>query len=69
MLLMAKKNPDRHKKPRKGIQMPQEWYEVAEGLAADRQMPVLWMMIDMLQKAASAAGRADLPDVPWTPKK
>jgi hypothetical protein len=70
MLLMSKKKQaDRHKKPRKAVQMPEEWYTVAEELAAEQKMPLLWLLIDLLNKAGETAGKKDLPALPWSAKK
>ena len=66
MLAMSKKKqPDRHKKPRKSLQLPADWYAFAELLAGDSKMPVTWYVIDLLHKAAEGSGRAGMPPLPW----
>ena len=54
------------KKPdRKTVAFPADWYALAEGLAEEKQQPILWYLIGLLQSAGEAAGRKDLPEPPW----
>lgn len=70
MLAMGekKKQPDRHKKPRKSLQLPADWYAFAEGLAEDQKQPLTWFLIDLLQRAGEAAGKKGMPPLPWKAK-
>lgn len=61
-----KKVSGKHSTPRKTVQLPQEWLSVAQGLAADRPMPVMWLLIDLLKREAEAKGKTDLPPTPWS---
>lgn len=63
--MSKKKVSGEHKTPRKTVQLPQEWLKVAQELAADRPMPVMWLLIDLLKREAEAKGKKPLPATPW----
>lgn len=63
---MAKKKVSgKHSTPRKTIQIPADWVRVAQELAAERPMPVMWLIVELLKKEAEDRKRSDLPPVPW----
>lgn len=63
---MAKKKVSgKHSTPRKPVQLPADWLRVAQELAAERPTPVMWFLVEMIREKAEAAGRKDLPPVPW----
>jgi hypothetical protein len=67
MIGMAKRKSTsgKHSTPRKPVQVPEDWLKVIRGLAADRPMPAVWLIIEWAKQAAEAAGRKNLPPVPW----
>lgn len=68
MSCMAKKKVSgKHQTPRKTVQIPQDWLQVAQEIAATGPTPVMWYLIELIRKDAEAKGRKDLPSVPWLP--
>lgn len=67
MLCMAnkKKVSGKHQTPRRAVQLPDEWVKVAKELASDRPMPVMWYLVELIQRDAEAKKKADLPPLPW----
>lgn len=67
MLDMAKKKKSgKHTSPRKPVQFPADWLEVARRRAvAERPVPLMWYLIELVKKDAEAAGEKNLPPVPW----
>lgn len=67
---MAKPNDKKpaggkHKKPRRPVQFPSNWYAVAQRLAKKRPMPTVWYLVELVKKDAEANGEKDLPPPPW----
>lgn len=64
---MAKKKPTggEHKTPRKAVQLPEEWYDVARRRAGERAQPVMWYLIGLIEADAKSAGEKDIPAPPW----
>lgn len=63
---MAKKKVSgEHSTPRKPVQMPADWLELAKRRAGTRPMPLVWYLIELIKKDAEAAGEKSLPVVPW----
>lgn len=67
MLTMPKKKKvsGQHKTKRKAVQIPVEWFLVAQESAAQGPTPVNWYVIELIRKDAEARGRKDLPPLPW----
>jgi hypothetical protein len=66
-----KNRSGKHKTPRVALQVPEDWCDVLEELAAAQRMPRVWLLIDMIRAAAVAAGKdaATLPPMPWEKPK
>ncbi|VTT98874.1 unnamed protein product [Gemmataceae bacterium] len=63
---MAKKKVSgQHATPRRTVQLPADWLRVAQELAADRPMPVMWLLIELIRREGEARGRTEFPPVPW----
>lgn len=66
MPVMAKKRVSgKHKAERKPVMLPAEWQRVLRGLAAERPMPAVWLLVELIKREAESKGVADLPAVPW----
>ena len=67
MLGMAKKKKSgKHATPRRPVQFPVDWLLVAKRRAvADRPVPLMWYLVELVKRDAEAAGVKDLPPVPW----
>ncbi len=63
--MKKKKVSGKHATPRKTVQLPQDWLRLAQELAAERPMPVMWLLIDLLKREAEAKGKKALPPLPW----
>lgn len=66
--LMAerKKKPSgKNVTPRKPVQVPVAWLEVARERARANRQPLLWYLIDLIKKDAEANGRTEFPTEPW----
>lgn len=65
--MARKKQPagGKHVTERTPIQVPTEWLAVARKRAKDRQQPVLWYLIWLIQQDATAQGHEPLPPAPW----
>lgn len=63
---MAKKGGKRgkHTTPRKPIQIPEDWLNLARALAAKNKQPTLWYLLGLLAAAAEAAEMPH-PKPPW----
>jgi hypothetical protein len=64
-----KKVSGQHQSPRKPVQLPADWLQVAKGLAQDRPMPVNWLLVELIKREAEAKGKTDLPPLPWSAPK
>ena len=71
MIRMAepKKKPGRstsgkHTGPRRAVQLPAAWVDVADLLAKKRPMPTMWYIVDLLRKEAESA-QVETPPLPW----
>jgi hypothetical protein len=63
---MAKKpTGGQHKTPRKPIQVPEEWLQVARKLASKRAQPTLWLIIQLLADLADKEGIERPKFFPW----
>jgi len=61
-----RKKSGRHATPRKPVQFPADWLDVARRRAvAERPVPLVYYLIELIKKDAEAAGDTDLPPVPW----
>lgn len=62
-----KKKPSsgRHKKPRRPVQFPMDWYAIAQQLAKKRPMPTVWYLVELVKKDAEQNGIEVLPTPPW----
>ena len=71
MLTMPKKKPTggTHRSPRKPVQFPEDWLDVAKDLASDRPMPVVWLLVELVKREAEAKGKTELPALPWANEK
>lgn len=47
------------------VQLPAAWLALAKELAADRPMPVAWLLIELIRKDAETRGCKNLPLSPW----
>ena len=48
------------------MQFPEDWLAVARRRAvAERPVPLVYYLIELIKKDAEAAGDKDLPQVPW----
>lgn len=65
--MKKKRQSGKHTTPRRTVQLPLDWLAVAQEIAGDRQMPVMWYLIDLLKRDAEATGRPNLPAPPWRP--
>lgn len=65
--MARKKKPSGGKNttPRKPVQFPVVWLEVARERARQNRRPTLWHLIELLKADAEAAGMTDLPPAPW----
>ncbi len=65
--MASKKKPSGGKNttPRKPVQFPVLWLEVARERARQNKRPTLWHLIELLKADAEAAGMTDLPPAPW----
>lgn len=55
--------PDDRK--RSAIFVPRSWAKVMNQLRAEKKMPALWLVIDMMIERANAVGIKNLPKAPW----
>jgi hypothetical protein len=62
---MAKRKSGEHKTPRRPIQFPMDWFEVAQQLAAKRPTPTVWYLVQLVKADAEAQGIKKLPKTPW----
>lgn len=65
---MGKKKSDsgKNKTPRKPVQMPTVWLEVARARAREARQPVLWYLISLIEKDVRDSGAPIvLPAMPW----
>ena len=65
---MGKKKSDsgKNKAPRKPVQMPTVWLEVARARAREARQPVLWYLISLIEKDVRDSGAPIvLPAMPW----
>jgi len=60
-----KKDEGEKQAPRRAVQLPLPWYEVAQKLAEKGPTPVVWYLVQLLKEKAEAAGMTDLPPPPW----
>jgi hypothetical protein len=51
--------------PRKPVQFPVAWLEVARERARQNKRPTLWHLIELLKADAEQAGMKNLPPAPW----
>ncbi len=51
--------------PRRAVQLPLKWYEVAQQLARKKPTPTVWYLVELIKREAEAAGFTDLPPPPW----
>lgn len=67
MTAMAKKKVSgKHSTPRKPVQIPVDWIKLARRRAvADRPVPLVWYLIELIKRDAEAAGEEGIPAVPW----
>jgi hypothetical protein len=68
MIVMAnkKKKSGQHKTPRKPVQFPIDWLAVAQGIASERPMPLMWYLVELIKKDAEQASKKNLPPLPWS---
>jgi len=67
MLRMAqrkKSNSGEHKTPRKAVQVPEDWLNVARRLANANRQPTLWFLLSLVAEAADKAN-VTRPRLPW----
>jgi hypothetical protein len=71
MLVMSKRKKvsGKHSTPRKPVQFPEDWLQVLKELAAERPMPAVWLLVELLKAHAETKGRKNLPPVPWAIEK
>ncbi len=62
---MGKSKKTDRKTPRVNVAMPEPWHAVARKLAARAKQPVLFLIISLLEKAATEAEIEDVPSTPW----
>jgi hypothetical protein len=55
-------NPDR--RPRKPIQLPDAWADLAKELANKRRQPTVWLLLELLAELAKKEGLKP-PKAPW----
>lgn len=60
---------DRHKTPRKPMQLPVPWIDVAKQIARNRPMPAVWLVVRLIADEAARQGITDLPPFPWDEAK
>lgn len=67
MLVMSKnkKTSGKHAAPRKPVQLPEAYLKLAQELAEERPMPVMWLLVELIRGYAESKGRKDLPTPPW----
>lgn len=65
--MAKKKTSGKHQAPRKPVQLPADWLKLAQELAAERPMPVTWLLVELIGKEAQSKGRKELPPTPWQP--
>lgn len=60
----------KHVTPRRAVQLPEDWFLLAQALAAEgKAQPTAWYLIDLIRKDAEAKGHKPIPLLPWvTPK-
>ena len=51
--------------PRRAVQLPAAWYEVAQQLARKKPTPTVWFLVELIKREAEAAGVTELPPPPW----
>jgi hypothetical protein len=61
-----KSTSGRHATPRSPVQIPADWMAVIRQLAAARPAPAVWLIIELVEREAKAAGIAGLPSTPWS---
>lgn len=54
-----------HQTRRRNIALPDAWVDLADSLANEGPTPTAWWIIGLIRAAAEAAGRTDIPPVPW----
>jgi hypothetical protein len=70
MAKKKKKQSGKHQSPRKPVQFPADWLQLARELAEERPMPVVWFLVELVKREAEAKGKKELPPLPWvTPKE
>jgi hypothetical protein len=62
--MAKKKTGGDHVTPRKPIQMPTDWYLLANKLASKNRQPTLWYLLARIAENADALG-LDRPALPW----
>jgi len=58
-----------HSTPRTVVQLPEDWANLVKKLAADRQMPAMWLIVELIKREAEAKKASDIPlSHPWDVK-
>lgn len=60
-----KKPSGKNVTPRKPVQFPVPWLDVARERARANRQPLLWYLVDLVKKDAEANGRTEFPTEPW----
>jgi hypothetical protein len=53
-----------HKAPRVAVQIPKQFADLARILAAKKQQPTLWFLLDLIAKEAEKQ-KIERPALPW----
>lgn len=67
MLGMGKKKPPggKHTTPRHAVQIPEDWYAVAQAAARRKGQPTAWWIVAAVRGQAEREGAESLPELPW----
>ena len=55
----------KHKTPRKPVQIPVTWLTRMRATARTKPMPLMWYLVKLYEKDATASGEGDFPQYPW----
>ncbi len=62
---MGKEKPDRGRRHRVNVGVPEPWHAVLRKLAAKARQPVLYLLIALVEAEATRQGLIGLPKPPW----
>jgi hypothetical protein len=64
-VMAKKKQSGKHRVPRKPVQIPVPWLQLARLMAAKRRQPTVWYLLGLLAEQATKDGETLPSYVPW----